>query len=104
MVTEGEVASHTESTTKEAERIEGWASACFLLFIQSETTVCSGWVFPLRLNLSGNTLLDISRGISRVILTLVKLGGIKYDATSILRQGLVAGGSQSPVANGPNAT
>lgn len=99
----GEVARHMTATVKEAER-DGWASACSLLFIQSGTTVCSGRVFPVQLNLSGNSLLDISRGISRVTLNLVRLTGIKYHVTSILKQGWVAGGSQSPEVKGSKAT
>lgn len=100
----GEVAPHMTATVKEAERDECWASACPLLFLQSGTTVCSGRVFPVQLNLSGNILLDISRGISRVTLNLVRLTGIKYHVTSILKRGWVAGGSQSPEVKGSKAT
>ena len=50
------MARHITSTVKEAERDEGWASACFLLFIQSGTIVCSGQDFQVQLNLSGNAL------------------------------------------------
>ena len=52
------MARHITSTVKEAERDEGWASACFLLFIQSGTIVCSGQDFQVQLNHSGNTLID----------------------------------------------
>lgn len=71
--------------TQEAERDGTCYSACSLHFIQSGTPVHgmvppSEWVFPLHLNLSGNTLnRHIQRPISMVILNSVKLIGLDPD-------------------------